>query len=224
MQCDRGHQIVTGFRVPVKAALSCIAAVWVLLLNSDLTRAAEPSMFTFQLNKVRSIRGLKVPLGMQGNSKPTVSVYFGEISVESKKVGFLRIGPIPQPVVSGMRVEILEAAGGVGWAADFARFASGEAALERANIRGFEIRSGAAPVLSVRADFAQFVARSRTLRLRGVQVHAGGRMIHQFAGGEVHLEGAKVGQIEYLEGERTHSILLGGRASPPGGDVRLTAQ
>jgi hypothetical protein len=200
----------------MKKALVCIIAAGMPLLICHLTVAAEPSLFSFQLSKVRNIRGLKIPLGMQANMKPTVSVYFGEISVESKRAGFLRIGPIPQPVVSGLRVDILEHEGGAGWAADFAKFATGEAALERANIRGIEFHAINKDSVSVRAEDARFVARSRTLRLRGVQVHAEGRDIPLFAAAEVHLDGAKAGQIEWNDGERVRSILLSGAPSVSG--------
>ena len=158
---------------------------------------------------------------MENRPKPTVSVYFGEISIESKKAGFLRIGPVPQAVVSGMRVDILEAEGGVAWAGDFARFATGEASLDRANIRGIEFRSPGKEGFSVRADEARFVASSRTFRLQGVQVQAGGRAIQRFEVGEVYLEGAKAGQLEWHEGERTRSISLNRPPSAADGGVRL---
>lgn len=205
----------------MKNTTSRMFAASVLFLICHYAPAAEPSLFSFQLSKVRNIRGLKVPLGMQGNAKPTVSVYFGEISVESKRAGFFRIGPIPQPVVSGMRVDILEPEGGSGWADDFARFAAGEASLDRANIRGIEIHSSAKDNVSVRADVAQFIANSRTLRLRGVQVFAEGQPIRRFIVGEVHLIGAKAGQLEWTEGECIRSISLSGLPSTPDGGNRM---
>ncbi len=176
-------------------------------------------MFSLQLNKARDIRGVKIPLGMENSSKPTVTVYLGAISVESKRAGFLRLGPVPQPVISGMRVEILEPEGRTGWAADFGRFAAGEAALERANIRGFAIVSSGKNVISIHADAAKFIAGTRMFRLQGVHVQEGDRKIHQFLSGDVYLAGPKAGQIEWRDGEHVRSILLSGVPAGPGTDV-----
>lgn len=203
----------------MKTAPTCIIAVGVLLLGNPLTHSAEPSMFSLQLNKARDIRGVKIPLGTENNSKPTATVYMGAISVESKRAGFLRLGPIPQPVISGMRVDILEPEGRTGWAADFARFATGEAALERVNIRGVAIVSSGRAVVSVHADTAKFIAGTRTLRMHGVQVHEGDRMLHQFISGDVYLDGPKAGRIEWREGEHVRSMMLSGVPSAPGTGV-----
>jgi len=204
------HRGTIHVSTTMKIPLSRFVALCALFLNCHFTRAAEPSLFGLQLSKAHNIRGLKVPLGMENHAKPTVSVFFGEITIESKRAGFLRIGPIPQPVIFGMRVEILEPEGGVGWAADFARFAAGEASLAHTDIRGIEFRPPRKDLGSVRADAAQFVARSRTLRLRGVEVHAGGHVISRFMAGEVYLEGAKAGRLEWHDGEGIHSIFLSG--------------
>ena len=180
-----------------------------LLAITNVAVAAEPSLLRFQLSKAQNIRGLRVPLGMQGNSKPTMSVYFGKITIESKKAGFLRIGPIPQPVVSGMRLEIMEAGSGSAWGADFLKFAASEAALENVAIRGMEIRGPGKNSVTALADAAHFVPRNRTILLQGVQVQTEGKMLHQFANGEVYLDGEKAGRIEWSDGGQVRSVLLG---------------
>ena len=83
------------------------------------------------------------------------------------------------------------------------------------NYQRIEIRPAAKGAISVQADTAQFIARTRTLRLRGVQINEGGRMTHQFITGDVLLEGAKAGKIEWRDGEQMHSILLIGPPSGP---------
>lgn len=189
-----------------------IATICAILLSAE-TRilAAEPAWFGLQLDKVQNIRGLRVPLGRQADAKPTLAVYFGKITVESKKAGFLRIGPIPQPVVTGLRLEIMEAEGGIAWGADFLKFATSEAALEKAEIRGIEIRGAAKDSVTVSAEMAYFVPRSGMIQLRGVQVQAEGRVLHQSALGEVHLHGEKAGRLVWDEGGRIRSILLGAK-------------
>jgi len=184
------------------------ASAFFWLAGNDM-RAAEHSLLGFQLDKVQNIQGLKVPLGTESNSKPTLSVYFGRITVESKKAGFFRIGPIPQPVVSGMRLEIMEAEGGSTWGTDFLNFAMRGASLGNVEIRGIEIRCPGKESVTVRAEAARFVLRSRTIQLQGVQVQSEGKVLRQFAVGEVYFEGEKAGRLEWNDGGQNRSVLLG---------------
>jgi len=199
------------------AHLANILAAGAILLWPHLAQAAEPAFFSLQLSKKQSIRGLRIPLGMQNDGKPTISVFCGEVSIEPKRAGFLRIGPVPQPVISGMRLEIFTTEG-LAWTGDFLRFAMHEAALERVEIRGLEIRLPAGERLSVRAGDARLVPGKGILRLRSGQIYEDGRVTHLFGEGEVFLEGAKAATLEWREGETVRSIALGGigaRAGSP---------
>ena len=190
--------------------LSSACALWValaaLLLAGRMPCAAETNFMGFTLNKNSSLRGIMIPIGGENVAAPTLRVFIEEISVERKSSGNMTFGVVPQIVLRGMKVQIMDQ-GGVGeWQALLSNFATREASLAGTKIREFELAHQNKEALVVKAETAGFGALDATLQLRQVRVYKKGQLLKAIKSARIPMSGPQAGQLVWNEGAQCASL------------------
>lgn len=95
---------------------------------------------------MQSLRGVKVPLGADSAS-PSAYLWCREVTLERRQWGAFRIGVLPQPVLSGVKLRLLPQAKGSTWAADLHRLLTEDKSLHGFLMREFAMENAEGRVI-----------------------------------------------------------------------------
>jgi hypothetical protein len=166
-----------GFAVPAKAAPSL-----------------APTLFGDPASSVRSVRGLRLPLGPD-SAAPSAYLRCDRYAMERRQVGVFRMGLLPQPVLTGVTLELLRPPRGAPWATHLRDFLQREPALRHVLIRDFAVH-GADGAVRLRARTAQPASGYRQLHLSRVSHPDQNGEYRQAAKAVLHLDGPSAGVLQ----------------------------
>ncbi len=155
-----------------------------------LCYAPESRFLGIQADRAMSLSGLSVPLDATSHADGG-RVVFDRVSVQSKKVGGLRIGLLPELAIEGMRVEIPVSQTPDGWTCALRRLWKRERLLQSARISGFSISDHEGREF-LRAEQADMKRDNSAMILNGVVTSATSRKIPS---AELALSGPQAGTV-----------------------------
>ena len=161
-----------------------------------------------QLNTRTPICGLVFPLCAENTSIPSARLFMEEIHVEKRRLGNLIIGIAPRIVIQGMKMEIMERKDSNGCWSLLHNLATKEAAINMADIRGFEVSCQNNEAPFVRAETAGFNALDATLQLHGVSIYKGGRLIAFIKSAAIATAGSHAGELVWKDGANDRNLPL----------------
>jgi hypothetical protein len=150
------------------------------------------TLFGFQLDRALEMRGLSIPLeDSSGHRVGRLQVE--RVSLESARVGFFRIGILPQWMLRGVRI-LPESEGDCRWIGAFHALLQRESALVDAQIEDFQVLTASGhPVLSARSGgFSKDLGK---ISLEKVLIDPPGRERIFLRQGEIRLIGRGVGKL-----------------------------
>ena len=144
------------------------------------------------------LEGVQVPLGVK-NSTTSGRVSFETITIQSKRVGGLRIGVLPELRIEDMNLRLASDADSVEWAEELHRLLKREPLLQSATIERLSISQpdGSPIVEAGRAGLSRDATR---LELKNVRI----------AGASKKIPSAQL----VLAGRNAGSVLIGSKRQP----------
>ncbi len=161
----------------------------------------------FQVDRAMRLSGLSVPLRAEGEGG-FGRVVFDQVSVQSKKMGGLRVGILPELVIEGMRLEVPGDNLADLWIADLLGFLKGEPLLQSAKINGFTICDQHGGEL-LRAERGSVTRDGAAIRLSGVSIFPQSK---KFPVAELALSGSQAGAV--LIGKKRRPVQLFTSSNP----------
>ena len=161
----------------------------------------ESRFLGIEANRAMRLSGLSVPLDATSHADGG-RVVFDRVSVQSKKIGGLRIGLLPELAIEGMRVEIPVSQPPDRWTSALRRLWQRERLLQSARISGFTIsdRDGREFLRAERADMKR---DGSAFILNGVVASPASKKI---PAAELALSGPQAGSV--LIGPNRRPLLL----------------
>lgn len=144
----------------------------------------------FQVDRAMRLSGLSVPLRAEGE-EGFGRVVFDQVSVQSKKMGGLRIGILPELVIEGMRLEVPGDEPAPLWMTHLLEFLKGESLFQSAKINGFTICDQHGGEL-LRAERGSVTRDGTAIRLSGVSIFPQSK---KFPAAELALSGSQAGSV-----------------------------
>ena len=143
---------MNAFNTQVRLVLPVVIAFFFLPLQAWCD-VPESRFLGIQADRAMRLSGLSVPLDASSQADGG-RVIFDRVVVESKKIGGLRIGLLPELAIEGMRVEIPLSQPPDGWTSALRKLWKSERLLQSARISGFSIsdREGREFLRAERAD------------------------------------------------------------------------
>ena len=150
----------------------------------------ESRFLGIQADRAMRLSGLSVPLDASSQADGG-RVVFERVTVESKKIGGLRIGLLPELAIEGMRVEIPVSQPPDGWTSALRHLWKRERLLQSARISGFSISDREGREF-LRAERANMKSDGSAMILNGVVTSATSRKI---SSAELALSGPRAGSV-----------------------------
>lgn len=161
----------------------------------------------FQVDRAMRLSGLSVPLRAEGEGG-FGRVVFDQVSVQSKKMGGLRIGIFPELVIEGMRLEVPGDKPAPFWMTHLLELLKGESLLQSAKIKGFTICDQHGGEL-LRAESGSVTRDGTAIRLSGVCIFPQSK---KFPAAELALSGSQAGAV--LIGKKRRPVQLFTSSNP----------
>ena len=188
--------------------LLVVSALFLLFLLAVASHGAELDFMGTRIDRDFEIKGLVIPLQVSSTSAQKLQITCARVSLESKKVGLLRIGPMPQLVIEDM-VVILPA--GV----DLALCSSALDAFFQANpawseivIRRFEVRQSLKPTALFQSQKARIDAAQGKVFLDKFLVLPTMDIITSSRRAVLSLRGDFAGQVFRIRGRSDESVKI----------------
>lgn len=161
----------------------------------------------FQVDRAMRLSGLSVPLRAdeQGGLGRVV---FGQVSVQSKKMGGLRIGILPELVIEEMRLEVPGNEPALLWMTHLLELLKGESLLQSAKIKGFTICDHDGGEL-LRAERGSVTRDGEAIQLSGVSIFPKSKKLPAV---ELALSGSQAGSV--LIGKKRRPVPLFTSSNP----------
>jgi hypothetical protein len=153
-----------------------------------------PTLFGDAAGSVRSVRGLRLPLGPD-SAAPSAYLRCDRYAMERRQVGVFRMGLLPQPVLTGVTLELSRPPQGASWATHLQDFLQREPALRHVLIRDFAVL-GADGAVRLRAGTARPGSGHRQLHLSRVSHPDRHGEFRQVAKAVLHLDGPSAGMLQ----------------------------
>lgn len=148
-----------------------LACFFLIFIPGLLSTAASPNFhFLPQDGSVGSLRGVKVPLG-SGAGSPSAYLFCREVTMERRQWGAFRIGVLPQPVLSGVKLQLLPCRESDTWVADLHRFLTEDKFFRGVQMREFTIEDSSGRTV-LKAEKAAFDSGNDSIELKEFFLHA----------------------------------------------------
>lgn len=161
----------------------------------------------FQVDRAMRLSGLSVPL-VAGGEGGGGRIVFDNVFVQSRKIGGLRIGILPELVIEGMRLEVPSEDHADLWMAGLQEFLKGEPLLQSAKINGFSICNHHGGEL-LRAERGSVTRDGAAIQLNGVSIFPESK---KFPAAELALSGSQAGAV--LIGKKRRPVPLFTSSNP----------
>ena len=158
-----------------------------MMARSDVP---EPQFLGIQANRAMRLSGLSVPLDATSHADGG-RVVFDRVSVQSKKIGGLRIGLLPELAIEGMRVEIPLSQPPDRWTSALRQLWKRERLLQSARVSGFSISDREGREL-LRAERADMKSDGSAIMLNGIVTSPTSKKIPS---AELALSGPRAGSV-----------------------------
>ena len=110
------------------------------LLLSIAAHGAQPDFMGTRIDRDFEIKGLTIPLQVSPDGPQSLQIAWGRVHLESKKLGFFRIGPMPQLVIEDMAILLPQDVDLAASEAALDAFFNANPTWSDIPIRGFEVR------------------------------------------------------------------------------------
>jgi hypothetical protein len=150
----------------------------------------EARFFGIQVDRAMRLSGLSVPL-VAGGEGGVGRIIFDKVSVQSKKIGGLRIGILPELVIEGMRLEVPPSEQPDRWALGLHGMLNREPLLQSAIISGIVISERHGREF-LRAERGAVARDGSSIQLNGVTMFPDEKKI---PAAELALSGPKAGSL-----------------------------
>jgi len=172
--------------------------IWLLVVAwfgpAPAGAAPAPGLFRDSVGLVRTVRGLRLPLGPD-SAAPSAYLVCDRYAMERRQVGVFRMGLLPQPVLTGVTLELVPPPQGAPWPTHLRDFLQREPALRHVVIRDFAVH-GADGAVRLRARTAQPGSGSHQLHLSRVSYPDRNGEFRQAAKAVLHLDGPSAGVLQ----------------------------
>jgi hypothetical protein len=154
-----------ALNIQMRFILSGLLAFFFLPVTSYCD-VPESRFLGFRADRAMRLSGLSVPLDATSQADGG-RVFFDRVTIQSQKMGGLRVGLLPELAIEGMRVEVPDNRSADIWTSALRRLWKRERLLQSARISGFSIsdRDGREFLRAERADMKR---DSSSIMLNGV--------------------------------------------------------
>jgi hypothetical protein len=142
----------------VSTVSTVFRSLFLSLLLTVAAYSAQPDFMGTRIDHDFEIKGLSIPLHDTANGVEPLRITCARVSLESKKVGLFRIGPMPQLVIEDMRILLPRNTDLTAWASALDSFFQSHPAWSEISIRGFEVRQAGAQSPFLKAQMARIDA------------------------------------------------------------------
>jgi len=167
---------------------------------SSLTKETSGGNLAAILQSLKEIKNLSVPLG-KPSAQPAMIFSCERILVERKKVGFFRIGILPQVILQNVKIKLWNSPTPSDWAEEFAGFLVSKKTPDL-EFRSFRIDTKNR-LDSVFAEKASLAREGALLVLQDVAIKFENQTIHQ-PHVVIPLRGQKSGELVFLDKPNFH--------------------